>query len=102
MLRQRSRRPFCHRKGISMFGKQWFVAIAFLVLTGCTLGPKYGRPPVTVPDTYRGIAPDAGPQTAPSLGDEKWWTVFQDPQLQELIREALSQNYDVRIAATRV
>lgn len=85
-----------------MFGKQWLVAIAILVLTGCTLGPKYGRPPVTLPDTYRGLAPDAGQQTAVSLGDEKWWTVFQDQQLQELIREALAQNYDVRIAATHV
>ena len=66
------------------------------------MGPKYKRPPVTVPDTYRGHAPDAGPQTAASFGDEKWWTVFQDPQLQELIREALAQNYDVRIAAARV
>jgi outer membrane protein, multidrug efflux system len=36
------------------------------------------------------------------LGEEKWWTVFQDTQLQALIREALSQNYDVRIASTRV
>ena len=81
---------------------RWLTAIVFLVLTGCTVGPKYKRPPVTVPDSYRGIAPDAGPQTATSIGDEKWWVVFQDPQLQGLIREALSQNYDVRIAATRV
>jgi multidrug efflux system outer membrane protein len=48
------------------------------------------------------MAPDASPQSVTSLGDEKWWTVFQDPHLQTLIREALSQNYDVRIAATRV
>ena len=42
-------------------------------------------------------------QTAPqSLGDEKWWEVFQDPTLQSLIRTALKNNYDVRIAATRV
>jgi len=38
----------------------------------------------------------------PSFGDQKWWEVFQDPQLQELIRTALKQNYDVRIAATRI
>jgi outer membrane protein, multidrug efflux system len=81
---------------------RWLTAIVCLVLTGCMVGPKYKRPPVTVPGTYRGLAPDAGPQTAASLGDEKWWEVFQDPQLQGLIREALSQNYDVRIAATRV
>ena len=40
--------------------------------------------------------------TAQSLGDEKWWEVFQDPTLQDLIRTALKNNYDVRIAATRV
>jgi len=37
-----------------------------------------------------------------SFGDQKWWEVFQDPQLQELIRTSLKQNYDVRIAATRI
>jgi len=85
-----------------MFRLRWLTAVVCLALTGCMVGPKYKRPPVTVPDSYRGIAPDAGPQTATSIGDEKWWEVFQDPQLQALIREALSQNYDVRIAATRV
>ncbi len=77
-------------------------AIVFLLLsTGCTLGPKYKRPAVAVPYSFRGAEP-AAPPTAQSLGDEKWWTVFQDQQLQGLIREALAQNYDVRIAATRV
>jgi multidrug efflux system outer membrane protein len=85
-----------------MIRRCWFIALSMMLLTGCTLGPKYKRPPVTVPDAYRGLAPEAGPQTAASIGDEKWWTVFQDQQLQALIREALAQNYDVRIAATRV
>ena len=99
-----------------------FFLIALLpllvALTGCTVGPNYKRPSVNVPGVYRG-APDAAsipearpdqaksemPNTAPaarSLGDEKWWEVFQDPQLQQLIRTALKNNYDVRIAATRV
>ena len=85
-----------------MIGRHWPIALAFLLLAGCTVGPKYQRPPVTTPDGYRSLAPDAGQQTPASLGDEKWWTVFQDQQLQELIREALAQNYDVRIAAARV
>ena len=85
-----------------MISRSWIVAIALLMLAGCAVGPKYKRPPVVVPDIYRGLAPEAGTETASSLGDEKWWTVFQDPQLQQLIREALSQNYDVRIAAARV
>ena len=85
-----------------MPSRYWIVAIAFLLLTGCTVGPKYKRPPVTVPDGYRGLAPNTAQQAAASLGDEKWWTVYQDEQLQGLIREALTQNYDVRIAAARV
>ena len=80
----------------------WGIAIVFLLLTGCAVGPKYKRPPVVVPDTFRGAPPEAGPQSAASIGDEKWWLVFQDEQLQGLIHEALSQNYDVRIAAARV
>src|ERR1700716_1909979 len=85
-----------------MRSRHSLLLIALLLLTGCTLGPKYKRPTVAVPDTYRGLAPDAGSQSAASFGEEKWWSVFQDPQLQALIREALSQNYDVRIAAMRV
>jgi len=85
-----------------MFSKRGLTAIAALLLTGCTVGPKYKRPAVTVPDTYRGLAPEAVPQSSASLADEKWWSVFQDAQLQALIREALSQNYDLRIAATRI
>lgn len=85
-----------------MASTRWVIAIAFLLLTGCTVGPKYKRPPITVPGTYRGPASESVPQAAASLGEEKWWTVFQDEQLQALIREALQQNYDLRIAATRV
>jgi multidrug efflux system outer membrane protein len=44
----------------------------------------------------------AGAPLAESLGDQKWGNVFQDEQLQQLIRTALQQNYDARIAAARV
>lgn len=76
-----------------------------VILTGCAVGPNYKRPAVDVPGMYRGAnGSSAGPEagSAQSLGDEKWWEVFQDPQLQGLIRQALKNNYDVRIAATRV
>ncbi len=69
-------------------------------LAGCTVGPNYQRPKVNVPATYRGATPDQ--TSAASLGDQKWWTVFQDEVLQNLIRTALQQNFDIRIAATRV
>jgi len=74
-----------------------------LLLSGCTMGPNYKRPTVAVPPAYRGIAPDAPAQTeSASLGDQKWWDVFQDEQLRSLVRTALQQNYDLRIAASRI
>ena len=85
-----------------MLRRHWLILVTLLICTGCAVGPKYKRPTLTVPEGYRGLAPDAGQQTSASLADEKWWTVFQDPQLQQLIRTALVQNYDVRIAATRI
>ncbi len=80
------------------------IAVALLLsLAACKVGPNYKRPPVTLPDQYRGLAPDATTQPgAASLADSKWFTVFQDPVLEGLIKEALANNYDIRIAATRV
>lgn len=102
-------------------------AAAVVFMAACSVGPNYKRPAVNVPTAYRGPGePDptlpqpqpatATPAPAPaaattantnastvtSIGDEKWWEVFQDKELQGLIRTALKNNYDVRIAATRV
>lgn len=74
-----------------------------LLASGCTVGPNYKRPIVAVPGSYRGMIPEQTTQTeVVSLGDQKWWEVFQDEQLRALIRTALQQNYDLRIAASRV
>jgi outer membrane protein, multidrug efflux system len=90
-----------------------FVSL-ILFTTGCAVGPNYRRPKVDVPGEYRGTAPQEGSQVfynsakeastpaEQSLGDQNWWGVFQDPKLQDLIRTALQQNYDVRIAAARI
>jgi multidrug efflux system outer membrane protein len=76
----------------------WVIAGA-LIVAGCAVGPNYRRPAIDTPQTYRGATQT--PATS-SLGDENWWDVFQDAQLQSLIRTALKQNYDVRIAAARI
>jgi outer membrane protein, multidrug efflux system len=75
--------------------------LTVLSVVGCKVGPNYKRPAATVPDQYRGVAPDASAQAA-SLAESQWSAVYQDPVLQGLIREALTNNYDLRIAATRV
>ncbi len=63
------------------------------------MGPRYQRPDVAPPATFRGAAEQTSPE---SLGDAQWWTVFQDQELQNLIRHALTNNFDVQIAAARV
>jgi outer membrane protein, multidrug efflux system len=70
-----------------------------LLVAGCAMGPNYRRPPVNEPETFRGETNNA---TTNSLADLPWWQVFHDETLQALIRTALTNNYDVRIAITRV
>ena len=70
-----------------------------LLLAGCTVGPNYRRPTVDAPPDFRGALQ---PATAESLGDLRWWQLFPDEALQSLIRSALAENYDVRIAAARI
>jgi multidrug efflux system outer membrane protein len=80
-----------------------FLLSAALLNSGCTVGPNYKRPSVAVPGSYRGTVSDEPTQTQLAvLGDRKWWDIFQDKQLRTLVRTALAQNYDLRIAASRV
>ena len=79
-----------------------FAATAFM-LSACTVGPNYHRPIVQTPTAFHGPseAPQAQAQTE-SFADMPWWQVFHDPQLQELIRTAFKQNYDLQLAVERV
>jgi multidrug efflux system outer membrane protein len=80
-----------------------FVILASSLIGGCMVGPNYHRPAVQTPAAYRDLSenPQAQAQTA-SYADLPWWEVFQDPQLQELIRTALKQNYDLQLATERI
>ncbi len=76
---------------------------ASTVMTGCMVGPNYHRPVVATPGVYRDLSDNPQAQTqAASLADLPWWQVFQDPQLQELIRTALKENYDLQLATERI
>jgi multidrug efflux system outer membrane protein len=79
------------------------IAAGFAVslLAGCTLGPNYRRPTIQTPETFRSAEAAPGPQ-ASSLADLKWFEIFKDEKLQELMRTALAQNYDLRDAVARV
>jgi multidrug efflux system outer membrane protein len=74
------------------------------LLTGCTVGPRYRKPVVPVPTVYHGPndnPQDQAPQAA-SFADLPWWQVFQDSVLQDLIRRALKQNYDLQTATEKI
>src|SRR5437879_7256500 len=77
------------------------LVFAAILLSGCTVGPNYRRPAVQTPQTFRSPNPLPAPEPA-SLADLKWWEVFKDEKLQDLVRTALAQNYDLRDAVARV
>ena len=78
------------------------VALTTILVLGCKVGPNYRRPVIHPPDVFRGTGVDTPPADATSLADLKWFEVFKDERLQELIQTALRQNYDLRDAIVRV
>lgn len=74
-------------------------AFCGFVLCGCAVGPIYQRPAINGPENFRSAQT---PEEQASLADLPWWQVFQDENLQSLISQALENNYDLRIAASRM
>jgi outer membrane protein, multidrug efflux system len=70
---------------------------AAVFVGGCMVGPNYQRPQIEVPTAYRFAEP-----AAQAIADVEWWEGFGDPVLSDLVRDALHNNLDVRIAAARV
>jgi len=79
------------------------LVVLFLLLTlvsPSALGQKDQRPPVQTPTLFRGDT--ATQPDRQSLADLKWFELFKDEKLQNLIREALANNYDMRQAVARI
>ena len=79
------------------------IALAML-LSGCLMGKNYKRPEMAPPTSYRLLSPESadGVTTGTLMADAPWWEMFKDEQLQELIRTALAENLDVKIALAKV
>jgi multidrug efflux system outer membrane protein len=75
------------------------VPVALTLLSACAVGPNYSRPKMPQPPTYRFFE---GEEQAQSIADTPWWDIVKDPQLQALIREAIANNLDLRVATARV
>jgi outer membrane protein, multidrug efflux system len=74
------------------------LALLSLFLSGCTVGPKYNRPAIQAPANFY----TEQQASASSTADMAWWDLFKDPVLQGLIREALTNNFDLKLAVARV
>jgi multidrug efflux system outer membrane protein len=72
-----------------------------LAAAACTVGPTYRRPESIVPTEFRGLGPE-NPIGPASMAELPWWEIFGDPVLHGLIRAALAENYDLRVAAARI
>ena len=80
---------------------RFFTCIAvsgFALTAGCALGPRYERPTVVTPPTWKESEPAA---TATALSSD-WWTIFNDAGLNALESQALAANKDLQRAAARV
>jgi NodT family efflux transporter outer membrane factor (OMF) lipoprotein len=81
------------------------LAVLALGLSGCMVGPNYRRPQVATPDRFRGAPVEntsTGVSAPQSVAEIKWFDLFQDDTLKQLVTSALGKNFDLRIAAERV
>lgn len=78
------------------------VALSLLVFNGCAaVGPDYVEPELAVPDAWHAHIVEQLEQ-GPTAPLQNWWTVFDDPVLNQLIERARSGNLDLQTAASRV
>jgi outer membrane protein, multidrug efflux system len=80
-----------------------FIIIFILALLpiGCKVGPKYDRPDMANnPLKYQNQAADA--KINDSVANVKWFDIFNDQVLKDLIQKGLDNNYDLKIALARI
>jgi multidrug efflux system outer membrane protein len=73
--------------------------VLVLLLAGCSMAPKLEQPAVEIPASYKWKVAQPEAAAAPRAD---WWTVFDDPGLDRLEREAAGANQDLKVALARV
>ena len=77
----------------------WMAILPSLFLAGCTVGPNYHRPQTSVPQTWAEKSSDL---TTKSTDLARWWTLFNDEQLDRLVDRAQRFNKDLQLAEARI
>lgn len=79
-----------------------FASACISLLAGCTVGPNYHRPPVATAPAFEEPQAQAAAQASSDIAWTNWWTVFNDPVLDDLEGQAADANRDIRIAVAHV
>jgi outer membrane protein, multidrug efflux system len=79
-----------------------FASASIGMLAGCTVGPNYHRPPVATAPAFEEPQSQAVAQSSSDIAWTNWWTVFNDPVLNDLEKQATDANRDIRIAVSHV
>ena len=84
-------------------GVTLLASLLALTLVGCAVGPDYQRPEFDLPSSWN-AAPATGAEAARAAdtAGQRWWSLYADPVLDQLIDEALQHNADAAVAAARV
>jgi len=69
------------------------------LLTGCAVGPNYQRPSTPAAGEFGQADPQRFTTAEP---EERWWSLFGDPTLDDLIQRAVGGNHDVKLAVARL
>jgi NodT family efflux transporter outer membrane factor (OMF) lipoprotein len=73
-----------------------------LAITACTVGPKYQRPEVQVPATYKELSGWKVAQPSDGAPRGPWWEIFQDPQLNALAEQINVSNQNIAVAEAQL
>jgi multidrug efflux system outer membrane protein len=86
--------------------KRFLLVLTLALLGGCTVGPNYHPPKIATPPVFSETNAARLQATALATNQTemmtRWWTVFNDPELESLVERALQNNRDLRVAASRV
>lgn len=77
--------------------KYLFYILFFTALAGCSVGPEYVRPNADLPEAWK-----AAPAEGKPVAAGRWWTIYGDATLDQLVEEALANNQDLVLATARL
>lgn len=75
------------------------ILIMAVGLNGCSIWPDYMRPNISLPEMFSSQDEVAN---APIQVPNRWWTLYGDETLNNLVDEALKNNTDIKLAVARV